>query len=302
MTILAKSLLVVTIMASFLTDVLVVQSARDASNDAASATSQIGSAAGSLTAGGTIETSGGSAGGSSQQPGGSGGSGSGTSSGSGSGRAPAQRPSAAVECAEVVASGQCGYGPDQPSAGSLAEGPFEVGLDIVPGPIDPEYVPSQAEIDATILAAFDSVAFPDFDLKTAPPGDLNAPLITQLATFLWVDDSEWQPISASASIPGYFTVTAVAVPTTMTWSGGETGPVWCAPPGVEWYPGAPEHCVMTYKSSSATYDHYLKLEVDWEVSYSCTAFCSGGTLPTHTTEAVRDVRVAEIQAIVTSGG
>ena len=79
-----------------------------------------------------------------------------------------------------------------------------------PAPAEAPYVPSQAEIQATILAAYDAVTYPDLTLHTAPPGDLDAPLITQLATFLWVDPAQWQPISASASIPGHLTVTATA--------------------------------------------------------------------------------------------
>ena len=59
---------------------------------------------------------------------------------------------------------------------------------------------------------------------------------------------------------------------------------------------------MTYKTSSATKDHELRLSVEWEASFTCSAYCSGGDLPTVTEEYARPVRVAEIQSIVTSGG
>ena len=171
-----------------------------------------------------------------------------------------------------------------------------------PAPAEAPYVPSPAEIEATILAAYDAVNYPDLTLHTAPPGDLDAPLITQLATFLWVDPAQWQPISASASIPGHLTVTATATPTTMWWSGAETGPIQCYPPGIPWHPGAPEECTMTYKTSSATNDHVLELTVVWEVTYTCSAYCGSGSLDPITRVDTRPVRVAEIQSIVTSAG
>ena len=139
-------------------------------------------------------------------------------------------------------------------------------------------------------------------MQTAPPGDLDAPLITQLATFLWVDASQWQPVSATAEIPGYLVVTTTATPVSMWWSGGESGPIECFPPGIPWTPGAPEECTMTYKTSSATNDHELRLSVEWDVSFTCSAYCGGGDLPSVTNEHVRPVRVAEIQAIMTSSG
>lgn len=186
-------------------------------------------------------------------------------------------------------------------AGNIPEGGFFAGDPADPAEPAP-YVPSVAEIQATILAAYNSTPWTDFELKTAPPGDLNAPLITQLETFLWVNESQWQPISATASIPGYLTVTITAHPVKMIWSGGESGDISCIPPGVPWTRGAYSDCLMTYKSSSATNEHTLTLTTTWDISYTCSAYCTNGTLPSIERNNTRPVRVAEIQSIVTSSG
>ena len=59
---------------------------------------------------------------------------------------------------------------------------------------------------------------------------------------------------------------------------------------------------MTYKTSSATNDHVLELTVEWEVTYTCSAYCGSGSLDPITRVDTRPVRVAEIQSIVTSAG
>ena len=153
-----------------------------------------------------------------------------------------------------------------------------------------------------MLRAYNSTPFTDFVLQTAPPGDLEAPLITQLETFLWVDEAQWVPVTASASIPGHLTVTITAVPVKMVWSGGESGEISCAPPGVPWSRGAASDCLMTYKSSSAANEHTLTLSTTWAIAFPCSAYCSGGSLPSITRDNTRPVRVAEIQSIVTSSG
>ena len=88
----------------------------------------------------------------------------------------------------------------------------------------------------------------------------------------------------------------------MLWSGGETGPVDCPPPGIPWSPGQYTDCGMTYKTSSATNEHTLTLTTTWDVAYTCSAYCTGGVLPSVQRDNTRPVRVAEIQSVVTASG
>ncbi len=145
-----------------------------------------------------------------------------------------------------------------------------------------------------------------FDPVTSPDGDDDIPLVTQLPTFLWVDETVWNtPVSAEASIPG-FTVRTTAVPALATWSGGD-GEETCT--GGEMVPyqfgiggddAQPSDCVTVFKQSSAVADHEIGLAASWTVSYTCSNSVCGGPLPDITTNSVRPVTVAEIQAVATN--
>ena len=48
--------------------------------------------------------------------------------------------------------------------------------------------------------------------QSAPFGDVDVPMITQLETWLWVDDAIWQPVTATPAPVFGITVTATATP------------------------------------------------------------------------------------------
>ncbi len=162
-------------------------------------------------------------------------------------------------------------------------------------------------IQAVINEARDQAPLIAFYPESAPAGSTNAPMITQLETWLWIDDADWQPVTSTASIPP-LSVTATATPTTATWTGGDDPHTITCGQGVPYDFSRTEEdrprsdCTTFFRNSSAVADYSLTLTVTWDITYQCSAFCGAGTLPSATTTSTRPVRVAELQAIVTSSG
>lgn len=165
---------------------------------------------------------------------------------------------------------------------------------------DPPPVPIIEDLIADAYARTPVVAFNPI---TSPDGDETIPLITQMTTFLWVDEAGWvTEVTATASVPG-FSVTTTALPRAARWSGGEE-PVWCT--GDDMHPyefgiggdeAQPSSCSMVYTRSSAVEDHRIEVEVVWDVAYACSIPVCGGPLPDITTISTRPVLVDEIQAV-----
>ncbi len=124
------------------------------------------------------------------------------------------------------------YGNDPDVRWALAHCPANAGRDVlVWWPVGGR--PPASLIDALRQRARDAVPFPVLAQRAAPSGERDAPFITQMPTWLWVDPAAWGPVQAQASIPGIVTVTAVGTPERLTWDPG-TGdaPVACDGPGV----------------------------------------------------------------------
>jgi hypothetical protein len=133
-----------------------------------------------------------------------------------------------------------------------------------------------------------------------PAGDQ----LVNLPTWLWLDRGSWGPVSATAAVPGV-SVTAVATPTSMTWSMGDGGSVTCSGPGSPFPTGgdpksASPDCGYTYHTSSAGRpgDAFpVTATVSWTVTWSGAG--QGGTFPNITTSESVAFRVAESQGITT---
>ena len=172
--------------------------------------------------------------------------------------------------------------------------------------IYPDGDPPPAPIIGDMIAdAYERTPVVAFNPLTSPPGDEDITLVTQMTTFLWVDQEAWvTPVSATAAIPG-FSVTTTALPYIAHWSGGDE-PTRCT--GDDMHPyvfgiggdeAQPSNCTMVYRQSSALRDHVVELAVDWDISYSCSIPVCGGPLPDLTTNSIRSVVVGEIQAVET---
>ncbi len=165
--------------------------------------------------------------------------------------------------------------------------------------------PPAAIIADMIQDAYARTPVVAFNPITSPDGDDDIPLITQLPTFLWVDETAWNtPVSAIASIPG-FTVTTTATPALATWSGGEDTQTCTGADmtpyqfGIGGDDAQPSNCTTIFKQSSAITEHQIELTTTWTTAYTCSNSACGGPLPDITTNSTRPVTVAEIQAIAT---
>ncbi|WP_433264736.1 hypothetical protein ACQPZF_35925 [Actinosynnema sp. CS-041913] len=163
-----------------------------------------------------------------------------------------------------------------------------------PGPVP---LPSPAEL---AVQARNQLRLPAPKIEANPAGDQ----LVSLPTWLWLDPSSWGDVSATASVPGV-SVTAVARPTSVTWSMGDGGSVTCTGPGSPFPAGgdpksASPDCGYTYKTSSAGQraDAFpVTATVNWTVTWSGAG--QGGTFPNMTTSASVAFRVAESQGIAT---
>ncbi|MBB4966861.1 hypothetical protein [Saccharothrix violaceirubra] len=150
-------------------------------------------------------------------------------------------------------------------------------------------------------AAYDRLQPPTPVIVASPPGDQ----LVNLPTWLWID--QWKPVSASASTPGA-SVAATATPTSVTWTTGDGSTVTCVGPGTPYTVGidpmstSPD-CGHVYRRSSASMPGQtfpVTATVHWTVTWSGAG--QDGTFPDMTTTGSAGFRVAESQALNTSGG
>jgi hypothetical protein len=102
-------------------------------------------------------------------------------------------------------------------------------------------------------------------------------------------------------------VTAVATPTSVTWSMGDGSTVTCAGAGTPFRAGnnpraASPDCGHTYRTSSADLEgqaYRVSVTVHWAVTWAGAG--QGGVFPDLTTTGNGAFRVAESQALNTSG-
>lgn len=138
-------------------------------------------------------------------------------------------------------------------------------------------------------------------------GDQYGYAYVTIETYFWVDQAvgQWAPVSATASLRG-LSLTLTATPQQLEVSTGDGNVVVCegAPPAYPaWNPDDfPEGCGHTYRDSSAMADNGQTFPVSGTILWSTAWTAStgqSGTLDTLTTTSdVRDLPVAEIQAIL----
>lgn len=158
-------------------------------------------------------------------------------------------------------------------------------------------LPSPAELAAQ---ARNQLRLPAPKIQANPVGDQ----LVSLPTWLWLDRSSWGDVSATASVPGV-SVTAVARPTSVTWSMGDGSSVTCTGPGTAFPAGADPKsaspdCGYTYRTSSAGQRGEafgVTATVHWTVTWSGAG--QSGVFPNMTTTGSAAFRVAESQGITT---
>ncbi len=169
-----------------------------------------------------------------------------------------------------------------------------------------------APIDPLVLAekAADSIALPGPSIHTNPSGYT----IVNLNTWLWVDEAAWRPFVASATA-GPVTATAVATPSSVSWSMGDGDTVVCQGPGTPYDQNEPAsdqqtNCSYTYRQSSAGQPspdgdpndgaYQVTASVTWTVTWTATGAPGGGTLPVLQTRSSEPLRVEQVESITTS--
>jgi hypothetical protein len=168
-------------------------------------------------------------------------------------------------------------------------------VDVVPegGAVDPAALAAQARESVPIAAP---------GINTSP--DSSRRLYTQVPTWLWLDETWWQPYTATATA-GRVSATVTATPSQARWSMGDGEVVPCAGPGTPWREGMAEDatdCSYTYRHSSAgrPNDSYtLTVTVEFTVTWSSSVPGAGGSLaPVERSQSI-EVQVGEIQAVET---
>lgn len=155
------------------------------------------------------------------------------------------------------------------------------------------------------LDALASVSIASPSIRTSP--SKGGSLYVQLPTWLWLEQSWWEPSEATANA-GRVQSTVRATPVSTSWTLGDGSSLTCRGPGTPWRAGMPEggsNCAHTYTSTSesrpgGTYD--IEATVTIEVSWTTNVPGGGGTLPAITRTSSVDVEVGEIQAIGTQEG
>lgn len=117
-------------------------------------------------------------------------------------------------------------------------------------------------------------------------------------TWMWVDAADWQPVTATASIPG-LSASVTATPTSVRWDMGDGAPpVVCDGPGTPYDPDRPpadqsSACTHRYQDRGA---YPASATVHWELTWSSTDG-DGGTLTPVERTTTFTMRVAERQAV-----
>ena len=166
----------------------------------------------------------------------------------------------------------------------------------------------QAPVDPAALAqqAAAKLPLPSPSIEMAPPA--GAEQLVNLATWLWVGPSAWQPFSATATA-GPVSATAMATPVKVVWDMGDGDTVTCAGPGTPYDPSdpsAPSDCSYTWAQSSAgqpggTYQ--VTATIYFQVTWAATGAAGGGDLGLVPGPAAHiAVQVAESQALNNTPG
>ena len=146
-----------------------------------------------------------------------------------------------------------------------------------------------------------TLGLPSPVIRASPAQD--ALQLANLPTWLWINPAEWAPESKTATVPGE-SVTATATPVSVTWHPGDGSTVTCWGAGTP-YTSAdnPAAASPTYTASSAGQPggaFRATATITWDITWRGAGGAGGVLAPLFTTAAAA-FRVAESQALDTSG-
>ncbi|WP_381226415.1 hypothetical protein [Streptomyces mauvecolor] len=168
------------------------------------------------------------------------------------------------------------------------------------GDAAPAAVPDPAVVARQVVR---ELVLPAPVIRTNP--DEKAAQLVRVPTWMWLDPGMWRPVSKTASVPGV-SVTATAIPRTVTWRMGDGSTVVCAGAGTPYSAqyaadSASPDCGHTYLRSSAGQPreaYTVSVSVSWDVEWHGGG--QQGVIPGQQSQAQVPLRVAEAQALVVS--
>ncbi|MDA8056860.1 MAG: hypothetical protein M0032_02645 [Actinomycetota bacterium] len=136
-------------------------------------------------------------------------------------------------------------------------------------------------------------------IEMAPPD--GSPQLVGLASWLWINPSQWRAVSASATA-GPVTTTASAVPTKVVFDMGNGASVTCDGPGTPYSAAAPDATTDCSYVWPAPGSFTVTATIFWSVTWTATGAPGGGSLGVQAGPAAQvPVTVTESQAINTPG-
>jgi len=160
------------------------------------------------------------------------------------------------------------------------------------------YSPGTVVVDAATLArqAYRELPLLYPQPYTAPPA--NVAHLVGVRTWMWIDASQWQPRSATASIPG-LSATATAEPVEVRWDMGDGTVVACDGPGTPYDPAVPDNEQHSYCSHVFEHDgpKQVRATIVWRVRWTATNG-SSGALPDIERATQFPVQVEQRQAVI----
>jgi hypothetical protein len=159
---------------------------------------------------------------------------------------------------------------------------------------------------AVAQQALSKLPLPAPAIEMAPPP--NQEQLVNVSTWLWINRSAWQPLSATATA-GPVSATATAAPAEVVWQMGDGHSVTCMGPGTPYDPSDPNattNCSYTWSRSSAGQPggvYQVTATVYFAVTWTAAGAPGGGSLgliPGPSSQVA--VRVAESQAVNTAPG
>ncbi|MGW7294700.1 hypothetical protein ACWGIB_20205 [Streptomyces xiamenensis] len=173
----------------------------------------------------------------------------------------------------------------------------------------PPDVPGIVNISTLAELAYERVRVPDTDIQLNPDGDQTV----NLATWVWLDQAAFEPVSVTASLDDYgLWATTTATPTTLTIEPGTSdarlhpasgecavgGDGSIGEPYSRGRSGEEPPCGVTYlRATHATGSYGLTASLTWEISWEGSDG-SGASLPSGVFETTHEITVSEVQAIV----
>ncbi|MDT0267931.1 hypothetical protein RM844_16750 [Streptomyces sp. DSM 44915] len=172
------------------------------------------------------------------------------------------------------------------------------------GDAPPADVPQAVDIELLAELAYERIRVPDTEIEMNPGGAQTV----NLATWLWLEQGAFEPVSVTASLDGYgLSATTTATPVGLSIDPGTADAVShpgsgeCAidaPAYRSGLEGQDPPCGVTYLRSTAAGAAYsLTASVRWEIAWEGSDG-SGGVLPDGVFETSYDVTVDEVQTIV----